>query len=130
MRYAYIDSSTMIVVNLIEVDPDIPYTPDEGYQIVPSDTANIGDTYVDGVFVPPPPPVLSPSEILAVNTAAQKNLMYPYPSALLSLIMAFDIGDRTDQAAIEVADWQQFYRDVMSTDITVLNPIWPNPPNT
>lgn len=40
------------VVNVIMADP-AEYQP-EGFIVLPSDTANIGDSYVDGVIVPVP----------------------------------------------------------------------------
>lgn len=48
VRCALIQSG--IVINVIMADPDM-YQPD-GYEVVASDAANIGDAFADGVFVP------------------------------------------------------------------------------
>ena len=51
VRYALIDKSSGEVINVIIVDPQVAWQPPEGFEIVPSDTANIGDRYVEGEFV-------------------------------------------------------------------------------
>lgn len=48
-RCALIQNGT--VVNVIMADP-AEYQPD-GYEVVASETANIGDTYSEGVFTAP-----------------------------------------------------------------------------
>lgn len=55
MRAALIEVATGIVVNVIVVDED--FVPPDGFIVVPSDTASIGDSYVDGEFFPPAPEV-------------------------------------------------------------------------
>lgn len=51
LRYALIDKSNGEVVNVIIVDPQGTWQPPEGFEIVPSDVANIEDRYVEGEFV-------------------------------------------------------------------------------
>jgi len=43
-----------VVVNVIVAEPGFEIG--DGSTCVQSDTANIGDTYADGVFTPAPPP--------------------------------------------------------------------------
>lgn len=50
MRAALVDLNTGVVSNVIELGED--FVPPEGHIAVPSDTASIGDTYVDGAFAP------------------------------------------------------------------------------
>ena len=64
-RYAIIDSTTNLVVNVIMWEPESVegqgYHPPEGTIAVESDTANIDDTYEsDGSFTPHPLPPQPP----------------------------------------------------------------------
>jgi len=54
MKYALIDA-TSVVANLIEWDGIQPYTPQQGYTLLPVNDhqVNIGYTYVDGAFQAP-----------------------------------------------------------------------------
>jgi len=54
MKYALIDA-TSVVANLIEWDGIQPYTPQQGYILLPVNDhlVNIGYTYVDGTFQAP-----------------------------------------------------------------------------
>jgi len=45
MRWAYIESSSNLVTNVIDWDGVTDWSPEEGYFVIQSDTANIGDTY-------------------------------------------------------------------------------------
>lgn len=128
MRYALINISTSLVENVIELDPDGDLTQPEGYEVVASDTASIGDTYADGVFTPPPPPVLTPDQIVAANTLQQTNLMSIPSRALMALLMSADMGNRTDAAAVKIRDWQAYFTDLQAVDLTVMSPAWPIAP--
>jgi hypothetical protein len=58
MRYAIIDLSTKLVINMAEIEPGDGSTQPEGFLNVQSQTANIGDSW-DGtniVLKPAPPP--------------------------------------------------------------------------
>lgn len=67
MRYAIIDGIN--VVNVIDYDTT-PSNPPPGFEApiiaVQSDTASIGWTYVDGVFIAPPTPAPTPEELIAL----------------------------------------------------------------
>ena len=54
MHLAIINQSTHIVENVIvpPVAPDT-YTPEPGFIAVETETGGIGDTYTNGVFIPP-----------------------------------------------------------------------------
>lgn len=128
MRYAMINISTGIVENVIEVDSDSDYTPPDGYEIELSDTANIGDTYADGVFTPPPPPVPTPEQVLAANTLQQASLMYMQPQALTALYLSIDFGSGNDVETVKARAWQTFFRDVQAVDLSAASPAWPSYP--
>jgi len=50
MRYAVIKNG--IVINIIEWNGKTPYKyPEEGVELIQSDTAGIGDKYIDGEFI-------------------------------------------------------------------------------
>jgi hypothetical protein len=57
-RYAMIDS-TNTVLNICLWDGVTPFNP-PGMTLVQSDTAQVGDTYADGVFSPGQPPPSDP----------------------------------------------------------------------
>lgn len=69
MRYALVNAGA--VVNIILLEQGAEWAPPEGHDLVQSDTANLGDSYVAGEFVPPaepddePPSPPSPEELLA-----------------------------------------------------------------
>jgi hypothetical protein len=56
-RYALIDAEGK-VYNVVMWDGETQLIGMSEVQYVQTDTANIGDTYADGVFTPPPPPDL------------------------------------------------------------------------
>lgn len=128
MRYALINMATTLVENVIELDPEGDLTQLDGYEVVASDSANIGDTYGNGVFTPPPPPVLTPEQILAANTQMQVNLMYVSPQAISALFMAVDLGSGNDSETTKARAWQTFYKDLKAVDLTVASPEWPISP--
>ena len=47
-----------VVENVIVTDDGVPYAQEDGYLYINSSTADVGDTYADGIFTPPP--VLTP----------------------------------------------------------------------
>lgn len=54
MRVAVVNIATSIVENVAEIEDGDTSAPGEGYEFVPSDTANIGDTKAaDGSFTAP-----------------------------------------------------------------------------
>lgn len=55
MRYALIDLSTNVVVNVVEIDPNDGSKDPDGFQTVPSDTAGIGFAWDGAEFIAPPP---------------------------------------------------------------------------
>lgn len=62
MHKTIIENATGLVVNVIELDDDSEWAPDEGYAIGP-DGGNIGDTLIEGVYkrpdpTPEPPPTI------------------------------------------------------------------------
>ena len=64
MRYAIIDNSTNLVVNIIKIDDGVNFPASEGFTHVQSDTAEIGYSYSNGTFTAP---TLSADEQKALN---------------------------------------------------------------
>lgn len=50
MRAAIVSKTTGIVVNVIELEPEARFTPGDKYDVIVSETAEIGDKHVNGVF--------------------------------------------------------------------------------
>ena len=53
-RTAIINAGSNIVENVIITDDAVPYSRSAGFLYVNSETADIGDTYDNGQFIPPP----------------------------------------------------------------------------
>lgn len=72
-----------VVANIILVDPSSDWAPDEGELIrdIP-DTANIGDSFSDGSFTPPPPP--APSVPTSISQA--QGMIILFNRGLLSTV--------------------------------------------
>ena len=111
-RYAVIEVSTGLVVNVIIWDGESLWTPPEGCIAVATLVANIGWTYIDGEFAPPPEPELpplTPEQILANQSAklqsltqlatAQKNAL---TNRISTLNDAIDLDMITPEEEIEL----------------------------
>jgi len=69
-RFALVHSATGFVTNVILWDGNLEtWAPDDGYEAILSEYAQIGWSYVNGLFAAPPyvPPILTPAEIEAQN---------------------------------------------------------------
>jgi hypothetical protein len=62
MRYAIIDLSTNLIVNVAEIEPGDGSTQPEGTLNFQSDTAGIGDSWDGTSIVPKPVPPREPRE--------------------------------------------------------------------
>lgn len=60
-RYAIVNTNTGLVDNVTLWGGGKGWTPPTGYEAIQSDTANIGDTYANGVFTSPAPVVTAPT---------------------------------------------------------------------
>ena len=95
-RYALIELSTELVVNVAIWDGETEWAPEEGVIAIQSNSAQIGHSYVKGEFIAPPAPEdppLTPEEILAVNENTKLNLMAQASQAMTPLL-----GTRDDVA--------------------------------
>jgi hypothetical protein len=91
MRYAIIDLT--VVINVIDYDTP-PSNPPAGFEspiiAVQSDTASIGWTYVNGVFIAPPVPTPTPEELIALCKQTAQSIL-----ASTDWTSIADVGDPT-----------------------------------
>lgn len=93
-RYALVNKKTSIVDNVTLWDGSSGWSAPTGYTAVQSDTANIGDTYANGVFTSPviPPPVLTIDE---ARSAQMTVLESAYQSVIYADISYTSVGGVT-----------------------------------
>lgn len=85
-------------------------------------------TYDGAVFSPPAPPAApTPAEILAQNTAIRNQMLAAANLVIPALQDAVDLEDPSANPALLLA-WKQFRVAVNKVVLTVLNPVWPVPP--
>lgn len=102
--------------------------PPEGYIAVQSDVAQIGWSYVDGVFSAPPPPEVippTPEEILIINQSHQSWLLNQASQQMAPVLVSLQLGDATDEETVVAREWQAYYRSLQLVDLTVSDPAWP-----
>ena len=130
-KYAIINIATGKVENITEWDGGGGWQPDEGYIAVQSDIVEIGWSYVDGVFSPPPPPPvipLTPEQIRAINEAQQADLIRQASQTMAPILVSLQLGDATDDETVRAKAWQGYYRALQAVDTTVAAPAWPTMP--
>lgn len=107
MRHLLIKNG--VAINAIEVAEDSGYQPDEGYEIVPHETAPVGSTW-DGVTVTIPTDDL-PEKIAAMNAAGKERALNeiramrtPVLNALIGIgLAAKEAGDSATVSACLLA---------------------------
>ena len=89
MRYAIIDEIN--VINVIDYDEQ-PSNPPPGFKepiiAVQSDVAQIGWTYVDGIFIAPPVPAPTPEQLIALCKSTATSILSATDWTSIS-----DVGD-------------------------------------
>lgn len=130
-RYALIELSTGLVVNVAVWDGTTEWAPEEGVIAVASDEAQIGWIYAEGKFVAPltpadPPP--TPEEILATNSAVRDYLLGQAALAIAPLQDAVDLEEATAEEVVLLKKWKQYRVAVNRIDLTLLAPEWPVSP--
>ncbi|QJC78905.1 tail fiber assembly protein [Pseudomonas umsongensis] len=127
-RYALIELSTELVVNVAIWDGETEWAPEEGVIAIQSDSAQIGHSYVKGEFIAPPAPEdppLTPEEILAVNEKTKVNLMAQASQAMTPLLVSLQLGNATDAETTSAQAWQAYCRALNLADLTIESPAWP-----
>jgi len=66
-----LDSATKVVINVIELEDGVVWTPPAGTELAPQHNGNIGDTWDGTQFVAPPPPP-EPEVVQPISTGAQE----------------------------------------------------------
>lgn len=74
LAWAVINLTTNIVENTIVWDGEGDLGYGENYYFIQTNLAKIGDTYIGGEFTTPPPPPLTPEQILAAQSAKLQGL--------------------------------------------------------
>lgn len=101
MRHAYINSTTNIVENVIEVAPNSNYQTPQGFYLIKSETCNTGDTYLNGAFISPPPPPPTDAEIIASNIRMLQQ--YTYIATSQKSTITVRIGTLQDAIDLEIS---------------------------
>jgi len=65
MRYAKIENGKVENV-IVLLDEDLPKMPSD-WTLIKSETANIGDDYINGIFVAQAPPFVEPPKVTSVS---------------------------------------------------------------
>lgn len=89
---------------------------------------SIGDTYSNGVFAPYVPPLPSPAEFLANNTAARDALLATAAARIAPLQDAVDLDEATTEEVAALKLWKQYRVAVNRVDLSVATPSWPAVP--
>jgi hypothetical protein len=127
MRYAIIDGIN--VVNIIDYDTD-PGNPPPGFEdpiiAVQSDTAQIGWTYVDGVFIAPPKPAPTPEELITQCKQQATGILQNTDWTSIA-----DVGDPTkaNPYLVNQAEFIAYRSTVRGYAVNpVVDPVWPTAP--
>lgn len=130
------------VINIIEWD-GVPFTPAEGDDPArgwspPQGTVAvaiqdglpvaIGYSFDGTLFVAPPQPGRSTSDILTENTAARDQMLAAATLAVAPLQDAVDLDEATDAEIALLKQWKQYRIAVNRVDLTQEDPVWPNHP--
>jgi hypothetical protein len=130
-RYVIVDLALGLVVNAVLWDGDeTQWQPDPGQIAIESETVDTGWLYADGKFTAPVvvPPVASPEEIRASNTAARDQLLGQATLAIDPLQDAVDLEDATVAEIALLKQWKQYRVAVNRIDLTLPDPVWPTQP--
>lgn len=115
-----------------EIEIQDRYAPD--FAAVMYDITNMnpapkaGWTYKDGVFSEPVPYQPTSDEILARNESERDRLLTSAALAIAPLQDAVDLDDAKPEEIVMLKKWKQYRVAVNRTDLTILNPTWPDIP--
>lgn len=123
--YAVIEESTGQVVNTIKWDGLEEWSPVAGCIAIESTIAQIGWTYFEGVFSPPPQPEPTPEEALSRNTDTRDSLISAAALAIAPLQYAVDLDDATAEELSLLKRWKQYSVAVNRIDLNALDINWP-----
>ena len=126
-RYAIIDDIN--VINIIDYDT-VPSNPPPGFEspiiAVQSDIAQIGWTYVDGVFIAPPTPAPTPEELIAQCKTIATGILQQTDWTSIA-----DVGDPTkaNPYLVNQAAFISYRSTVRNLAVNpVIDPVFPTAP--
>ena len=127
MRYAIIDEIN--VINIIDYDT-VPSNPPPGFEnpiiAVQSNTAQIGWTYVNGVFIAPPVPAPTPEELIALCKQTATAILTSTDWTAIP-----DVSDplKSNPYLENQAEFVSFRSTIRNYAVNpVVDPIWPTQP--
>jgi hypothetical protein len=126
-NYAIIDGIN--VINVIEYDEQ-PSNPPPGFEspiiAVQSDSASIGWTYVDGVFIAPPVPAPTPEELIALCKQTAQSILSSTDWTSIA-----DVGDPTkaNPYLVNQAEFIAYRSTVRNLAVNpIVDPVFPTAP--
>lgn len=129
--YAVIESG--VVANVIVWDGNTEnWQPPEGCiaVLIPEGVrAGIGYSYDGDSFIEPPPPALTPAEILAANTAIRDTCLANAALAIAPLQDAVDLDLATESESAKLKKWKLYRVEVNRVDLSIQSVAWPSPPS-
>jgi len=127
--YAIIENG--VVMNMVVWDGKTEWSPPEGTEAIEcnDDSCQIGGSYMDGVFIPPPLPVPTHEdqveEAEEMKTCLLKeanNFTGPWQTQLL-------LGIINDADKASLTDWMKYYQNLQAVDTSAAPNIdWPTKP--
>jgi hypothetical protein len=127
MRYAIIDGIN--VINVIDYDEQ-PSNPPPGFEepiiAVQSDVAQIGWTYVDGVFIAPPVPAPTPEQLIALCKSTATSILSQTDWTAIP-----DVADplKSNPYLENQAEFVAYRSTVRNYAVNpVVDPVWPTQP--
>ncbi|QOF85440.1 MULTISPECIES: tail fiber assembly protein [unclassified Pseudomonas] len=127
-NYAVINVETGIVENTVVWNGQEDWMVPDGYEVVETEDAGIGWSYIKGAFSPPPVEPLSPEDIIAANTAIKEALNSNAATAMTPLLLSLQLGNATAEEKTSAQAWCAYARALQLVDLTKKDPEWPEIP--
>lgn len=122
--YAIVETSSGAVVNRVLLDDPADWSPPDGcFAVEELDPMEIGGTYVDGIYTPPPKPESPPEPVPAITKAQALLYLFSIDKAEADVLAAIaTIADPTERAIAEI-EWN--YRQPFRHDHPLFTALGP-----